>query len=304
MTISEHTEIFFGRTVQDYEGGDPVGGPGVVHRLALDYDDERSLLELLDEYLSKVDLGQLEALVIGPWDEPHENGPDEALDRLAQLAPQLPNFKALFVGDMTYEECEISWIIQGTRYQQLLQAFPKLQALRIRGSTSLELPPIVHGGLRELIIESGGLPQEIAQSLAKSELPALEHLELWLGSEDYGFEGDAALYRSVVDRLRTQSLRVLGLRDSQIADELAAWLAGEPWVATLDTLDLSLGTLGDDGAKALLASPHVASLKRLDLSHHYISPPLQAQLRAAIAGVVLDDPQDPSDDDRYVAVGE
>ena len=304
MTISERTQTFFGKTVRDYEGGEPAGGPGVVHRLALDYDDTRSLLELLDEYLSKVDLGQLEALVIGAWNEPHDNGPDEALGRLAERATELPNFKALFVGDMTYEDCEISWIIQGTRYHELLQAFPQLQALRIRGSTSLQLPPVVHAGLRQLVIESGGLPLEIAQSLAQSQLPALEHLELWLGTDDYGFEGDVDTYRQLLQQLRTPALRVLGLRDAQIADELAAWLASEAWVATLDTLDLSLGTLGDEGAQALLKSPHLAALKRLDLSHHYISAPLQAQLRAAIPGVVLDDAQDPDDEDRYVAVGE
>jgi len=262
------------------------------------------LLELLDEYLSKVDLAQLEALVIGAWGEPHDNGPDDALDRLAELAPRLPNFKALFVGDMTFEECEISWIIQGSRYQHLLQAFPRLESLRIRGSTSLVLPPVSHGGLRELVIECGGLPQEIAQSLAESELPALHKLELWLGDDGYGFEGDVPLYRRVLQKLRTPSLRVLGLRDAQIADELAVWLAAEPWIASLETLDLSLGTLGDIGAQALLASPYAASLKKLDLTHHYISVALQDRLRAAIPGVVLDDPQDADDDDRYVAVGE
>jgi hypothetical protein len=223
---------------------------------------------------------------------------------LAELAPQLPNFKALFVGDMTFEECEISWIIQGTRYHHLLEAFPKLEALRIRGSTSLQLPPVTHTGLRQLVIESGGLPLEIAQALAQSELPALEHLELWLGDDNYGFQGDVAAYCQVLQKLRTPSLRVLGLRDAQIADELAVWLASEPWVASLETLDLSLGTLGDQGAQALLASSHVASLKRLDLSHHYISAPLQEKLRATIPGVILDDAQDSSDGDRYVAVGE
>jgi len=304
MTISERTEAFFGKTVEDYSGGKPAGGTNVVHRLTLDYDDSRSLLELLDEYLSKGVLGQLEALVIGSWGEPQENGPDDALNRLAELAPQLPNFKALFVGDMTFEECEISWIIQGTRYDHLLKAFPKLEALRIRGSTSLQLPPVTHTSLRQLVIESGGLPLEIAQSLAQSELPALEHLELWLGDDNYGFQGDVAAYRQVLQKLRTPSLRILGLRDAQIADELAVWLASEPWVASLETLDLSLGTLGDQGAQALLASSYVASLKRLDLSHHYISAPLQEKLRAAIPGVILNDAQDPSDGDRYVAVGE
>ncbi|ANH68038.1 STM4015 family protein [Mitsuaria sp. 7] len=305
MTISERTETFFGKTVQDYEGGAVTGGPGVVHRLVLDYDDDRSLVALLDEYLAQVDPGQLEALILGRWNEPHDDGPDPVLDRLAELAPQLPRLKALFVGDMTYEECEISWIIQGTRYGHLLQAFPQLEVLRIRGATSLEWQPLTHANLRELTIESGGLPSEIAKALAESSFPALTHLELWLGTDGYGFDGDVALYRQVLATLRTPTLRVLGLRDSEIADDLAVWLAGESWVASLYTLDLSLGTIGDAGAKALLASPHVASLKRLDLSHHYISEPLQAQLRAAIPGVVLDDAQDSGDDDdRYVAVGE
>lgn len=305
MTISERTETFFGKAVQDYEGGVPAGGPGVVHRLALDYDDKRSMVALLDEYLAHVDRSRLEALVIGMWGEPHDAGPDAVLERLAQRAAELPSFKALFVGDMTYEECEISWIIQGTRYHELLQAFPKLEVLRIRGATSLKFKPVTHAGLRQLVIESGGLPSEIAESLAQSELPALTHLELWLGDDNYGFDGDVALYRRVVDGLRTPALRVLGLRDSQIADGLAQWLAGEAWVAQLDALDLSLGTLSDAGAEALLGSPYMAGLKRLDLTHHYISEPLQDDLRAAIPGVVLDDAQDPGDEeDRYVAVGE
>ena len=204
---------------------------------------------------------------------------------------------------MTFEDCEISWIIQGN-YQSLLQAFPQLEVLRIRGATSLQLPAFSLPALRELVIESGGLPREISEGLAQSTLPSLERLELWLGTDEYGFDGDVDLFRGVLQKLRSPKLRHLGLRDSEIADQVATWLATEGWVAELDTLDLSLGTLGDEGAKALLASPHVTKLKRLDLSHHYISAPVQAQLRAAIPGVVLDDPQEPDEGNRYVAVGE
>lgn len=303
MTISEHTETFFGRRVVDHSGGAVRLEAGTVHRLTLDYDDARSMAELLREYLGHIDKSQLEALVLGMWSEPHDSSPEEALDVLIEHAAALPKLKALFVGDMTYEECEISWIIQGD-YGPLLQAFPKLEVLRIRGSTSLQLPPFEHAGLRELAIECGGLPREISEALAQSTLPALQHLELWLGSDQYGFDGDVALFASVVARLKTPALRYLGLRDSEIVDGLAAWLAGEAWVAGLETLDLSLGILSDKGAAALLASPHVKGLKRLDLSHHYVSPAMQQQLRAAIPGVVLDDAQEGDEDDRYVAVGE
>lgn len=303
MTISERTERFFGKVVQDFEPGTtPSSAAGVVYRLSLDYDADTSMQALLSDFLESCDKAALEALVIGSWGESASESPAEVLALLADQAPQLPNFKALFVGDMTYEECEISWIVQ-CDYAPLLKAFPKLQELRIRGATSLEFPAVTHTGLRTLAIECGGLPSGVCQALARSSLPALTTLELWVGTDEYGFDGNVALLKSVVDALRLPTLSYLGLRDAETADEIAQWLAGEAWIAQLGTLDLSLGTLGDIGAKALLGSAHVRGIARVDLSHHYISPALQSQLQAAIPGVVLADPQD-DDEDRYVAVGE
>ncbi len=303
MTISEQTTTFFGRKVVDFEPGTtPSRDPGIVHRLALDYDAATPMTALLAQFLAACDKASLEALVIGAWGDPASDGPDTFLETLVQQAPELPVFKALFVGDMTYEECEISWINQGD-YAGLLKAFPKLQVLRIRGATGLRLPVTSHTGLRQLTIECGGLPASVCQSLARSAFPVLETLDLWVGTADYGFDADLPTLIDVVDQLRTPALKTLGLRDAEIADEIAQWLAGEAWIAQLGELDLSLGTLGDVGAQALLASPHARGLARLDLSHHYICAPLQEQLRAAIPGVVLDDPQD-DDEDRYVAVGE
>jgi hypothetical protein len=303
MTISERTETFFGKTVKDFEPGTtPSSSPGTVYRLSLEYDAEMSMEALVSDFLESSDKAALEALIIGSWGDSASESPAAVLALLAEQAPQLPNFKALFVGDMTFEECEISWITQGD-YAPLLKAFPKLQSLRIRGSTELVFPSVDHAGLRELTIECGGLPATVLNALGRCSLPALASLELWIGVDSYGFDGDLALVRRVVDHLRTPTLRALRLRDAEIADQIAQWLSGEAWIAQLDTLDLSLGTLGDIGAKALLASPQVRGLARVDLSHHYISADLQSQLTAAIAGVVLADAQD-DDEDRYVAVGE
>jgi hypothetical protein len=305
MTISEKSTTFHGKKVAEYVAGEPASASPAttVYRLALEYDAEQSMSGLLLDFLAGIDQSKLEALVIGAWNEPHDEGPREVLDELIRLAPQLPSLKALFVGDITYEECEISWIIQG-EYAGLLAAYPQLEELRIRGSTNLELPPFTHSKLRSFAIECGGLPQSVLSALARSSMPALEHLELWIGTDGYGFDGNLATVRETVNALRTPGLRYLGLRDAEIADDIAAWLAGEAWVASLHTLDLSLGTLSDIGANALLASPHVGGLKKLDLSHHYISEPLQARLRAAIPGVVLADHQDGGENERYVAVGE
>lgn len=303
MTISNPTETFFNKPLRAYDSGVTPDIAHHVYRLSLEYDDSRQMPDVIDEFLAKIDPARLDALVIGMWSEPYETGADALIARLAQRAPDLPNLRALFIGDMTFEECEISWIVQGD-YTPLLAAFPRLEVLRIRGATSLAIEPFTHPALRSFTIESGGLPAEVAEALAQSSMPALEHLELWLGTEDYGFAGDAELYRRVLDALWTPTLSYLGLRNAEIADELAQMLAQHAPVARLSTLDLSLGTIGDTGARALAQSAHVGALARLDLSHHYISAECQALLRALPLEVILDEAQDDDDDDRYVAVGE
>ncbi|WP_288379017.1 STM4015 family protein [uncultured Massilia sp.] len=304
MTISEPTETFFDKPLRNYESGTAPDIGQHVYRLALEYDDSRKMTDLIDEFLGKIDPAQLDALVIGMWAEPYEAGADELIATLVARAPALTGLRALFIGDMTYEECEISWIVQGD-YAPLLNAFPQLEVLRIRGANGLSFAPFTHPALRSFTIESGGLPDSVAEALAGSSMPQLAHLELWLGTEDYGFSGDVALYRRVADALWTPSLTYLGLRNSEIADDLAQWLAGHEPIRQLDTLDLSLGTISDVGARALIDSPHVRALRRLDLSHHYISEALQTELNSLPCQVVLDDAQDEDGEDfRYVAVGE
>ncbi|MEG1325427.1 MAG: STM4015 family protein, partial [Janthinobacterium sp.] len=252
MTISDSTTTFHNKKVVQYDPDLPFdASPGIVYRLSLEYDDKRKMDELIAGFLAKADKGALEALIIGMWGDPYESGADEVMAALIAHAAELPNLRALFIGDMTYEECEISWIVQGS-YKPLLDAFPLLQELRIRGGNELVIEPFAHQHLRRFTIEAGGLDQKIAEALAQSSMPQLEHLELWLGTDDYGFSGDVDLYRKVLAQLTVPTLRYLGLRDAEIADDLAVWLAEEPLVAQLDTLDLSLGTIGDLGAVAVL----------------------------------------------------
>ncbi|WP_219118824.1 STM4015 family protein [Janthinobacterium sp. UMAB-56] len=308
MTISESTTLFHKKKVVQYDPDIALqSGQDIVYRLSLEYDDKRKMPDLITGFLEKTDKNTLEALIIGMWGDPYESGADEVMAALIAHAPQLPNLRALFIGDMTYEECEISWIVQGS-YKPLLDAFPQLQELRIRGGNELVIEPFAHQHLRRFTIEAGGLDQKIAEALAQSSMPQLEHLELWLGTDEYGFSGDVDLYRKVLAQLTVPTLRYLGLRDAEIADDLAVWLAEEPLVAQLDTLDLSLGTIGDLGAVAVLNHKQLGKLKRLDLSHHYISEENQAKLKALPFEVVLDDPQEADEDDgesyRYVAVGE
>ena len=308
MTISDSTTTFANKKVVQYDPDLPYDpSPDIVYRLSLEYDDENKMDELIASFLGKADKPALTALIIGMWGDPYESGADEVMAALIARAAELPKLRALFIGDMTYEECEISWIVQGS-YKPLLDAFPLLEELRIRGGNELVIEPFAHQHLRKLTIESGGLDEKIAQALAQSSMPQLEHLELWLGTDDYGFSGDVELYQKLLAQLAVPGLRYLGLRNAEIADDLAVWLADEPLVAQLAILDLSLGTPTDLAAVAVLNHTQLGKLKRLDLSHHYISKENQAKLKALPFEVVLDDEQeeDKDGDDiyRYVAVGE
>lgn len=303
MTIGEYSQIYRGKRIVNFSMGDTPAGGEVVYRLTQDYDSAESQRELLDSLFAQVDPAGVDALVIGAWSEAHDEGPSGYLDALIERRDQLSALRGLFVGDMTYEDCEISWIIQ-TNYNPLLAAFPQLQSLRVRGSTQLELQAFRHESLQELAIECGGLPSQIVDAIAGSELPALTHLELWLGDDNYGFTGDLGTYQRLLAAIKPERLRYLGLRNAQISDELAVWLAQQPWLGSLQTLDLSLGTIGDIGAQALFESPILGAIERIDLSHHYISPEWQAKLGTLSCTVVLDDHEDEDDGDRYVAVAE
>lgn len=309
MTVNETKDRYLDKPVVEFRMGDTIADPAAVrsnvYRLTQDYDSAESQRDLLDNFLGQIDTSALDALIIGAWSEAHDEGPQGYLDGLIERRAELPALQALFIGDMTYEDCEISWIIQ-IGYNPLLAAFPQLRSLRIRGSSQLKLEAFEHARLEELAIECGGLPSDIANAIAKSKLPALRRLELWLGDDGYGFDGDVDTYAKLLDAIDASRLDYLGLRNSQLSDALAAHLAAQPWLGKLKMLDLSMGTVGDEGAQAFCESAHLAGLGTLDLSHHYISDVWQAKLRALPCKIVLDDPQDAeeSDGDRYVAVSE
>jgi hypothetical protein len=114
----------------------------------------------------------------------------------------------------------------------------------------------------------------------------LEHLELWLGAENYGGISSARPLQPLLGARRFPRLRYLGLRDSESADAVAEAVANAPVLDGLETLDLSLGALGDEGTSHLLASPKIRGLKKLDLHHNYLSADMKQRLSAL--GVEVD----------------
>ncbi len=311
--IDNYETEFYGLPVVEFNPQKGIEKPNdQVYRLAFDYDNEIKVPYMLKAFLNNPRAAKVPALIIGNWYDDNElsfgTGPKLLLQQLIDKRDKLPNLKALFVGEMTSEECEISWIVQ-TDYAPLRNAFPQLEQLRVRGSEGLAFSQLKHNSLKTLILESGGLPSTIIQSIANAQLPALEHLELWLGIDDYGFDGNLETLKPLLEVGRFPKLRYLGLRDSEIADEIAIEIANAPILNQLETLDLSLGTMSDKGAQALLNSDGINTLAKLDLHHHYLSTDMMEKLEALDIEVDVSEQEEEDEDDdgetyRYVAVSE
>lgn len=305
MSIGEHLTSFGGKRVVDFVSGEPFDDPaGSIPRLRVGYDDELTAVDLLRELLPTDAAEQLSGLVIGAWSgELYDHTPAEIVEALAAAADRLPQLRALFIGDIVGEENEISWIHQ-TGLSALWDAFPRLEALGIRGGNNLSLGRMRLNHLRELTIQTGGLPKSVLAELCQAHLPALERLELYLGTGGYGWDGTVDDVRPLLSGQLFPQLKHLGLCDSEIADEVAVAVAQSPLLERLESLDLSLGTLGDQGAAALLASSAVKRLKKLDLHHHYITSTMAEQMAALGPEVDVSDQQIEDEYGRYVSVGE
>jgi hypothetical protein len=318
--VYEHLTEFAGRPVRDWDADGGIrDAAGTAYRLSLSYDEAdngATLADKLGAFLADPNAGQVEALVIGSWNAADAGESSEPIvEALAAAARgRLVRLRHLFFGDIISEECEISWIVQSD-LSPLLEAYPDLEHLTVRGGQGLSLGAPRHEKLRELVLQSGGLPPAVVHEVTSADLPALEHLELWLGTPSY--EGNATV-EDVAPLLwgdRFPWLRYLGLKNSEIQDEIAQAVAAAPVLDRLEVLDLSMGTLGDAGAKALLDSRAVRRLRKLDIHHHYVTPSVVARLQAlgievdasdSEAGYDEEDPDDAedTDDDRYVAHAE
>jgi hypothetical protein len=309
MTIATHTERFAGRPITDYDPGQGIQSPErVIYRLRLSYEDDdagKTLTDLLASFLGDPAAAQVTGLVIGAWDFQNALSSAPIVEALVAARDYLPNLKALFLGDITFEECEISWI-QQSDVSPLFQAYPQLEHFRVRGNEGLSLGKLQHDHLQSLMIESGGLSAAVVRQVAAARLPELEHLELWLGTPDYGGDATVDDLKPILAGHLFPKLRYLGLRDSELADEVAAAVAQAPVLGRLKELDLSLGILSDQGAAALLASPAVARLEKLDIHHHYVTKGMVKKLQGLGITVDASEPQKPEGwyKDRYVAVSE
>lgn len=313
MSVYEHTPESFSLPVKEWRSGVPVDDPsGTAYRLALEYDEAEEGVTFesrFAEFISLPAARNVTSIVVGVWGDVSAPLGDTSsvVTLLSRAADKLPSLRAVFIGDIVSEEFEISWIEQSDM-SPIFIAYPELEHFRVRGGNGLRFGPLNHQRLRSLVVESGGLDVSIVRDITSSTLPELEHLELWLGDENYGANTEMVDLAPILSGKLFPKLRHLGLCDSELTDPIAAAIAHSPLLERLRVLDLSLGTLSDDGAAALLASPGIRNLEFLDLHHHYCSEEMVKKLEGLGIRVDTSEVQKPDDYDgestRYVAIGE
>ena len=252
-------------------------------RFAYTYEDEgKDASSLLEEIMGDAEFPGLEEVVIGPWGEcwdDTEEGVQVLIDGIVEHKDAFSHIKSLFFGDMDYEDCEVSWIIQGN-YSKLWEAMPQLEKLVIKGSNELKLGKVVHANLQHLEIICGGLPKSVILSIQEAKLPALQKLLLYLGVEDYGFDGDLSTIQALLAESDFPQLTYLGLTDSEIQDEIAEAVLGCKYMGQITTLDLSMGSLSDKGGQMLLDRlSGYPNITQLELEYHYLSDDMMEKLK-------------------------
>jgi hypothetical protein len=302
--ISENAATFVGKRVVDFDPDKPAASD-VVYRFRSSW-DESNLIPNLETFCATDAATDANALIIGAWhgDDPELTSAD-VISTLVNFRDRLPKVAAIYIGDIVSEENEMSWIKQSD-LSPLLQTFPRLQFLRSRGGDGLELSDPSDPNLRALTLETGGMSVEVIRSVCESNFPSLEHLELWLGTDEYGADHSTADLQPILSGRLFPKLKYLGLRNSHIADEIAAVIVNSPLISRIETLDLSLGVLTDEGARSLLKLPASPTLKELNLHYNYFTPDVARQLERLPLKVDVSKPSRMEADDewRFVAVGE
>ena len=312
MRVDENLKEWAGLVVQLWTGQSELDvSKAASVRVELDYNGQggpSQWLKLFDSLVESPRAKDLLGLVVGTWDPMlyEDPVPEPALVKTLEVADKLPGLRHLFWGDIRWEEIMTSDIIQAN-LTPLLDVFPLLESFGVRGTNQLRFEKLSHEHLMLLLVESGGMPKQVIEDISNAHLPSLESLELWLGDHDFGADSSIDDLLTILSGRPFPRLRHLGLCNSQYSDSIAKALANSPVMATLNSLDLSMGTLGDEGAQALLYSPYLPNLQQLNLRHHYMSKDMVRLLQSRLGTKVnVADRQEvnPRHPDRYVECSE
>jgi hypothetical protein len=285
-----------------------------IDKFYLDWEESEEqgvvLADKIQSYLDEYGTFEGEKLIIGMWESAYDNAPDKLVKYLVENKEKFPNLKELYWGDISWEECEISWI-QNTNLAPVINSFD-LETLTVKGGCGLRFKDMKSSNLKKLSIISGGTGKAVLGDILKAELPLLEHLEIYMGVDDYGFDGNIQDIIPFTKKENFPKLKYLGLKNSDIEDEICEAVLKGDILPQLEELDLSYGTLGDKGVTLLLENmDKLSHLKALNIYYNYASKNLLKKLKTEMdnLGIKLSYEQndvdlDEDDDYRYPYITE
>ncbi|QHS63451.1 STM4015 family protein [Chitinophaga agri] len=305
MTVTSNLSEFQGKRVEIFNPETGIVNPEtVVYRISTDYDEPADAFSnKVDAFANDPRAGEVKELIIGMFSADSSTDSSSVIQKLVEHHSKLPQLTHLFIGDMTYEECEISWIQQSDMHP-LLSTYTGLEHFQVRGGEGLRFSNLAHANLKTLIVETGGLSTTTLEDILAADLPKLEKLVLWLGSENYGFDSTISNYAPIISGEKFPGLQYLGLMNSEIQDDIAAAVSAAPFTEKLHTLDLSMGALTDKGGEALLHSDHIRKLTFLNLRHHYLSNNMMAKLQGIGVEMNIDEQEAMDEYGPYIEVSE
>ena len=261
---------------------------------------DKSAKTIVADILADPEFSALEEVVIGDWGNPWDSNAQDIIDDIIENKEQFSHIKSLFIGDMDSEECEVSWINQGN-YEKLFGAMPQLERLTIQGSNELDLGKVEAPNLQSLEIICGGLPEEVIQSVRDANLPALKSLTLYIGVEDYGFDGTIKDIEELLEKSNFPALENLAIVDSEIQDEICKVVLDSKYMKQINRLELSMGSLTDKGGQLLLDKlPEFPNVKTLDVHYHFLSDEMMEKLEALPIEVDTDEQNEPDEWDNEI----
>lgn len=305
MLISENLSIFNGKPVIDFDPEKGIQTTENIYRLRLDFDTydngiriEQHLKQLCDD----PKIAAIKELVIGSWG--YDSDSSKLVEAIVEHKDKLINLTHLMIGDITYSENEMSWI-QQSNLTPAIEALPNLTYLCTRGGAGIAFENLSHSKLQTLIVQTGGLGSYAVKQILAAKLPELEHLELWTGQENYGFDGKIEDYKPLLTEKIFPKLTHIGFRNSLIADEFAVALKDSYLLDQLETLDFSLGALGNVGGQALIDNPKIQNLKKLNIKNPFMKKELVETIKNLNIEVIIGKISSESADyGRYAEVGE
>lgn len=301
-----HVSKFSNKKVEDF---DPA--IGIIDPMKIAYavrcrkgeENVEIFREKLNIFSQHPNANKIEALVIGMWDKYGDRNSSVVVNALVAVKDKLTNLKAIFIGDIEFYEWMISSIEQSD-ISPLLKAYPQLEIIQIRGASGLQFSQLRHDNLKAIIIESGALNRETIAQICALELPALQHLELWLGSSGYGGDSFTDDLMPILSSELFPTLSYLGLRNSEYSDDIATAIVNMPVIKFLNVLDLAMGTLSDEGAEALLNCSHVNKLDILNVNDNFLSAAMIERLSQLDCQLIYRHQKEYSRDDRYCSIAE